>query len=130
MIAPEKIVDPPQGWFLYDGSCGICRNMVLRREATLRKAGFGIAPLQAGWVGQRLRMSAEELVQDVRLLLPDGTHLQGADVYRRTMKQIWWAYPLYLLSNLPLLHALFNRAYRAFASHRHIISRLCRLPSP
>ncbi len=127
-ITTEKSADPPRGWILYDGSCGICGSLVHSWEAALRRAGFAIAPLQADWVGRRLRMSEAELVQDIRLLLPDGTLRKGADVYRSAMKQIWWAYPLYLFSILPVARTLFNWVYRTFAAHRHEFSRTCRLP--
>ncbi len=129
MIATGQIADPPRGWLLYDASCGICGSLVLRWETILRKAGYGIAPLQADWVSRLFHMREAELVQDVRLLLPDGTRLQGADVYRSAMRHIWWAYPLYLLSVLPVARTLFNWAYRTFASHRHSLSRSCSLPS-
>jgi predicted DCC family thiol-disulfide oxidoreductase YuxK len=44
------------------------------------------------------------------------------------MRRIWWAYPIYLLSMLPLLRYLFDGAYRAFADNRYHFSRSCELP--
>ena len=117
-----------RGWVLYDGSCGFCRRWVPYWEETLRKRGFAIAPLQAPWVAAQLRLPAEELLQDLRLLLPDGNRVAGADVYRYLMRRIWWAYPLYLLSISPLLRVVFDWSYRNFALHRHAISRTCGLP--
>ena len=94
----------------------------------MRRRGFGIAPLQAEWVRRKLEVDAKELTEDLRLLLPDGRQVQGADVYRRAMKRIWWAYPFYLISVMPLLRCVFDQAYRTFAKHRHQVSHLCRLP--
>ena len=119
---------PPAGWILYDDSCGVCRRWIHFWEGTLRRRGFDIAPLQAAWVAEKLRLDHLRLTEDLRLLLPDGRDVQGADVYRVAMKRIWWAYPLYLLSVTPHLNVVFDRAYRTFASHRHEISRLCSLP--
>ncbi len=116
------------GWVLYDDSCGFCRRWVPFWEETLRRRGFAIAPLQAPWVADQLRLPAAELVQDLRLLLPDGNRVAGADVYRYMMRRIWWAYPFYLLSIAPLLRVVFDWSYRNFALHRHAFSRTCGLP--
>lgn len=115
----------PEGWVLYDGSCGICRYWIQSREKLLRRHGFAIAPLQAGWVAERLHLQEDNLPQDVRLLLADGRHMQGPDVYRYLMKRVVWAYPLYLLSVAPIFRTAFDRVYRTFAAHRHQVSRAC-----
>jgi len=119
---------PPAGWVLYDDSCGVCRRWIPFWEGTLHRRGFDIAPLQAEWVAGKLQIDPLRLTEDLRLLLPDGRLIQGADVYRFAMKRIWWAYPLYLCSVMPLLKDVFNWGYRTFAKHRHQVSRLCRLP--
>jgi predicted DCC family thiol-disulfide oxidoreductase YuxK len=125
-----RVLDPlrTRGWILYDDSCGFCRRWVPFWEGTLRRRGFDIAPLQAEWVAEKLKTDGTGLTEDLRLLLSDGRHVQGADVYRFAMKCIWWAYPLYLFSVTPLLRPLFDRGYRTFAKHRHQVSRFCRLP--
>jgi predicted DCC family thiol-disulfide oxidoreductase YuxK len=74
-------------------------------------------------------MAPEELAKDVRLLLIDGRHLRGADVYRHVMRRIWWATPLYVIASLPILRNLFDAAYRVFADNRYWISRTCHLPA-
>ena len=96
-------------------------------ESTLRKQGFGIAPLQSAWVQERL--GEGDVLQDLRLLLEDGRDIRGSDVYRYAMRQIWWAYPLSILASMPLLRRIFDWGYRTFAENRHRISRACRLPS-
>ena len=72
----------PKGWILYDESCGVCRRWVPFWEGALQRRGFAIAPLQADWVRARLQLSEAELLQDLRLLLADGSQVRGADVYR------------------------------------------------
>ena len=118
----------PAGWILYDDSCGICRRWVPFWENTLRKRGFEIAPLQAGWVKEKLRLSDAESLQDLRLLLADGKLISGADAYRYAMRRIWWAYPIFLFSIVPLGRKVFDWSYRKFAAHRHQISQACKLP--
>jgi predicted DCC family thiol-disulfide oxidoreductase YuxK len=119
----HKSPPAPRGWILYDDACGFCRRWVLFWAGTLRRRGFEIAPLQADWVREKLKLNEAELLRDVRLLLPDGGLIQGADVYRFAMKRIWWAYPLYLLSVAPLFKTLFDWAYRSVANHRHCTAR-------
>jgi len=119
---------PIVGWGLYDDSCGFCRRWVPFWAATLSKRGFMIAPLQSEWVVKRLTSPEDDLLSDLRLLLADGTDVRGADVYRHAMRRIWWAYPFYVLSIMPLLRRLFDWAYRTFADSRYHVSRACRLP--
>ena len=119
---------PPAGWVLYDDSCRFCRQWVPYWAETLGKRGFSIAPLQSAWVQERLNAPGDELLDDLRLLLPDGRQVRGADVYRYVMRRIWWTYPLYLLSVTPLLSRVFDRAYRHFAVNRYRFSRACGLP--
>jgi predicted DCC family thiol-disulfide oxidoreductase YuxK len=118
----------PAGWILYDDSCGICRRWVPFWETTLRKRGFAIAPLQADWVKEKLFLDEAARLQDLRLLLPDGKLISGAETYRYAMKRIWWAYPIYLLSIAPFGRKIFDWSYRRFAANRHQLSQLCQLP--
>jgi predicted DCC family thiol-disulfide oxidoreductase YuxK len=117
----------PNGWILYDESCGVCRRWVPFWENALRKRGFAIASLQTDWVRQKLRLSENELLQDLRLLLANGEQIQGAEVYRHAMKRIWWAYPFYLFSVAPLGKRIFDWGYKKFAAHRYQISRVCKI---
>ena len=117
-----------KGWVLYDGDCGFCSRWVPFWEHTLARRGFRIAPLQADWVAEKFALSQDKLTADLRLLLAGGETRAGAAVYRYLMRRIWWATPLYLLSQLPILRNLFDAAYRAFADNRYWISRTCHLP--
>ena len=118
----------PIGWILYDETCGICQRWVPFWEAPLRRRGMDVAPLQADWVRERLQMDDAELMKEIRLLLADGSHLAGGDVYRFAMRRIWWAWPLYLFSITPGLRRIFDWGYRTFAAHRYKVSNACRLP--
>jgi len=115
------------GWVLYDETCGFCRNWVPFWKTTLKKRGFEIAPLQSGWVQEELKLSPAELNEDLRLLLPDGKQIQGADVYRYVMRRIGWAFPIYLISVTPVFRKIFNWGYRTFAQRRFKFSRACGL---
>ena len=69
----------PAGWILYDDTCGICRRWVPFWENTLQRRGFEIAPLQADWVREKIPPGESALLQDLRLLLANGTLISGAD---------------------------------------------------
>jgi predicted DCC family thiol-disulfide oxidoreductase YuxK len=113
------------GWVLYDDSCGFCRRWIPFWESTLRKRGFDIAPLQADWVRERLKLNEMELVRDLRLLLADGSQISGADVYRYAMRRVWWAWPMYLFAVTPGFRKLFDWGYRTFAVNRFRVSSAC-----
>ena len=123
--APEDM----RGWILYDGSCGFCSKWVPFWSTTLARQGLGFAPLQADWVRDRINMSEEELLSDLRLLLDTGEVISGPDVYRHVMRHAWWLTPLYLLSIIPGISHLFDWCYRTFANHRYEVSAACRLPA-
>jgi predicted DCC family thiol-disulfide oxidoreductase YuxK len=93
MSLAENAPAAPKGWILYDDSCGVCRRWIPFWEGALRKRGFDVAPLQAEWVVEKLRLTEDELLSDLRLLLADGSQIRGADVYRYAMRRIWWTYP-------------------------------------
>jgi len=118
---------PPRGWILYDDSCGVCRRWVALFANTLRRHGFGLAPLQAAWVRDELALEPDRLLDDLRLLLADGRQLAGADVYRHVMRCIGWAWPLYLFSITPGLRRVFDGSYRTFAANRHRVAGACGL---
>lgn len=121
---PTKIT---AGWILYDGSCGFCRRWIPFWENALRRRGFEIAALQEEWVIAKLKLPPDKLLDDLRLLLVDGSHIAGADVYRYAMRRIWWALPLYVFSILPVGRQLFDFAYRTFARNRYRVSDTCGL---
>ena len=121
-------MEPVRGWVLYDDTCGFCRRWIPFWGPTLRRRGFADATLQAPWVQQVLGLAPEDLLRDLLMLLPDGTLVRGANVYRYVMRRVWWAYPLYLLSIAPGLRHVFDWGYRTFAQNRYRFSAACSLP--
>jgi len=115
------------GWILYDNSCGICRRWVPFWEKTLQRRGFAICPLQADWVREKTNMDESELKQDLRLLLPNGELISGANTYRYAMRRIWWARPIYWFSIAPGGRKIFDHCYRRFADNRLQLSNACGL---
>ena len=66
-------------------------------------------------------------MQDLRLLLPDGKLISGADTYRYAMRRIWWTRPAYWFSITPGGRQVFDYGYRRFADNRLKLSKACGL---
>jgi predicted DCC family thiol-disulfide oxidoreductase YuxK len=126
-MKPQAPSPQPLGWILYDDSCGFCRRWVPFWERALQRRGFAIASLQTDWVRAKLQLSEAELLDDLRLLLADGSQIRGADVYRFATRRIWWAWPVYLFSITPGLRSVFDWGYRTFATNRFRVSAACGL---
>ena len=125
-----KQTTAPRGTVLYDGACGFCRWWIPFWAPALSKRGFEVAELQEAWVRRALNDDKSELLVDLRLLLPDGRQIRGADVYRYVTRRIWWAYPVYLASIAPLASGIFDASYRGFARIRYRFSSACGLKDP
>src|SRR6266540_6405092 len=120
-------MNKPLGWVLYDGACGFCSWWIPFWKKTINKTGYDIAPLQAEWVREKLRLSSEYLNKDILLLLNDGKIVAGADAYIFGMKKVWWSSPAGFLLGLPGFHWLTWQFYKIFNRNRLFVSRVCRL---
>ena len=102
---------------LYDASCPFCRKNV-RRLVRLTGNRVDAAP-------------AKEVLGDnaapgeIKLLLPDGQLLGGADAILTALAQrpIWR--PLATIGRLPVIRLLPNAAYRWVAKRRHKLGQAC-----
>jgi predicted DCC family thiol-disulfide oxidoreductase YuxK len=115
------------GVVLYDGGCGFCSRWTLFWKSTLLRHGFTIARLQEPWVAEQLHRNIDELLNDIRLLTPDGQLISGEDVYLYVARKIWWAWPFYAIFSLPGFNRLMHAGYRWFARNRHRVSATCGL---
>ena len=117
----------PTGWVLYDGTCGVCTTGASWWSPTFARLGLATAALQEPWVAARTRLSADELLRDITILLADGTLVRGADAYRWVLRRRWWGLPLWLIAAVPPTRWLFDLAYRLLAANRQRVSAVCRL---
>ena len=121
----SEILQTNRGWVLFDGACSFCTRWAAFWSGALKRRGFEIAPLQAPEFAGRLGLRSDELLADLRLLLPGGRLLSGAEVYLYLARRIWWAWPFWALFGLPGFHALLRTGYRWFAENRYCVSGAC-----
>ncbi len=118
-----EITEPPEaasfrGWIFYDDSCGFCRNLALWFENFFAARGFHFEPLQREWVQQRLNLTEEQALEEMRVLTSTGEVFGGADAVILLARQVWWAAPLAWLARFASGHAILHRFYRWVAAHR------------
>lgn len=109
----------PEITFLYDGDCPLCA----REVAMLRRLDRGRGKLDfddiaaPGFDAARYDAAQEDLMARVHGVLPDGTLVEGVEVFRRAYAAVglgWLMAP----TRWPLVRPLADAAYRWFARNR------------
>src|SRR5262249_33991507 len=93
--------------------------------SALSRQGFELAPLQARWVAAALRIEPEHLLDEMRLLLPDGRVLGGAEALVAMARRFWWGRLLAPITRVPGVMQVLRRLYRPAASRRHCSTAAC-----
>lgn len=119
---------PCQGWILYDGQCGFCSRWVHLWQRALESRGFAIRDLQSAFADGTLPLAQENLLDDIRVLTPDGELESGADAYLYVARRLWWALPFYVIFSAPGFNWILWHCYKWFNRNRYRISRQCQLP--
>jgi predicted DCC family thiol-disulfide oxidoreductase YuxK len=104
---------------LYDGECPLC----VREISMLRRLDRGRGRLDCediaapGFDAARYGRTQHELMARIHGVLPDGTVIEGVEVFRRAYAAVglgWLVAP----TRWPLLRPLADAAYRWFARNR------------
>ena len=106
------------GWVFYDGHCSMCSRWAGRFTNVLLRRRFLTAPLQRGWVQERLNIDSNEALTEMRIVTAQGTVLGGAAAVVYLAGRIWWARPLAVIAKLPGVMGMLGRAYRFIAQRR------------
>ena len=94
-------INRERGTVYYDASCSLCTDLARRFGPLLMRHGFRLAPLQTPGLQERLRIPAETLLDEMRLVTSSGQVLGGADAILHIARYLWWARPLRLVAWLP-----------------------------
>ena len=108
-----------RGWIFYDADCRSCSDLALRFSGVFARRGFKFEPLQESWVQQALGLSEAEALEEMRVLMRDGTALAGADAIVYLAQHVWWMAPLSWSAHIPGVRPLLRRGYRSIAANRH-----------
>jgi predicted DCC family thiol-disulfide oxidoreductase YuxK len=109
----------------FDGDCPLCRReiaMLRRRDRAQRIRFTDIAA--AGFDARALGTDQATLMGRIHGRLPDGTWIDGVEVFRRLYAAVGLGW-LVSLSRLPVLSRLAERAYDLFARHRLRLTGRC-----
>jgi predicted DCC family thiol-disulfide oxidoreductase YuxK len=127
-VIPEHTDEAAPGWVFYDSDCPLCTRTLKRFAPMLRRHHFNFAPLQAAWVQKRLGLKPGEPLVEMKLLVEDEAIYGGVDALAQMARRIWWAWPLFALTRIPLTAILWRGMYQRIAANRNCIGGACQLP--
>lgn len=109
----------------YDGDCPLCMREIrmlqrLDRRQRIHFVDIAARDFDAAAVG----VSWHALMDRIHGRLPDGTLIQGVEVFRRLYAAVGFG-PLVALTRLPGLAQLLDLAYHTFAKHRLRLTGRC-----
>ena len=85
----------------YDADCRFCVSAARRFERVLGRRRLELVPLQTPGAAATLGVPDDLLLDEMRLRLQDGAVFGGATAVAEIARRIWWAWPLWALSQLP-----------------------------
>ena len=109
----------PEFTLLYDGDCPLCsREVAMLRRRDRGRGRLGLVDIAAqDFDAARYGRSQESLMARIHGVLPDGTVVEGMEVFRRAYAAVGLGWVL-APSRWPLLGRGFDAAYRWFARNR------------
>lgn len=119
----------PRGQIFYDASCGLCRSAYERYGPMTERRGFSWIPLQEPRARTVLNLEGDEMPGEIKLLTRTGRLLGGVEAILYVAKHVWWAWPLWLLGQFPIIRPTMDLWYRWIAKHRHELSTACGIES-
>ena len=109
----------------FDGACPLCTkevNFVRRLDRRSRVAFADIAA--PGFDAAATGRTHDELMARIHAQLPDGTLVEGIEVFRRMYAAVGLG-PLVALTRIPGISHLLDAGYRWFASNRLRLTGRC-----
>ena len=113
------------GWICYDADCRACRGIAGRFAPLLCNYGYLFEPIQAPWVRRRLGLRPGEPPSEMAFLAGGGRAFGGAEAVSEIARGIWWAWPLWLASRVPVVARMLGAVYGWFSARRHCLGGEC-----
>ena len=110
----------------YDGACPLCMREVrwLRRRDKRKRIRF-VDIAAPGFDAREAGVSREALMDRIHGRLPDGTIIEGVEVFRRLYTFVGFPF-LSRVSRLPGISGMLDLAYGWFARNRLRLTGRCR----
>jgi predicted DCC family thiol-disulfide oxidoreductase YuxK len=109
----------------YDGACPLCTREIqmLQRRNTRQRIRF-VDIAAESFDASRIGLPWETLMDRIHGRLPDGTLVEGVEVFRRLYAAVGFG-PLVALTRLPGVTQLLDVAYHTFAKNRLRLTGRC-----
>lgn len=124
-VDADRASDPgdARAIIVYDGHCAFCKRQVERIRKQDRYGRFEYVAWQSTQMNERFaRLVEGELGSGIRLILPDGRILIGADAVHGIAQRLDGWRRLAWLYRVPLAHSLCRALYRWIAANRYRIA--------
>lgn len=109
----------------YDGACPLCMREIRMLQGLDRRQRIRFVDIAAeGFDAASVGLSWEALMERIHGRLPDGTRVEGVEVFRRLYAAVGFG-PVVALTRLPGIRQLLDVAYRAFARNRLRLTGRC-----
>lgn len=109
----------------YDGACPLCVREVRMLHRRDRRGRIRFVDIAADdFDTASIGLSWDRLMDRIHARLPDGTLVEGVEVFRRLYAAVGFG-PLVALTRLPGVRQLLDVAYAAFAKNRLRLTGRC-----
>lgn len=109
----------------YDGACPLCVREIRMLRGRDRRHRIRFVDIAAeGFDAASAGVTWETLMARIHGRLPDGTWVEGVEVFRRLYTAVGFG-PLVALTRLPGITQLLDLAYHAFAENRLRLTGRC-----
>jgi predicted DCC family thiol-disulfide oxidoreductase YuxK len=109
----------------YDGHCPLCMREIRMLRRLDRRERIRFVDIAAeGFDTAAVGVTWEALMERIHGRLPDGTLVEGVEVFRRLYTAVGLS-PLVALTRLPGVAGLLDLAYRLFAKNRLRLTGRC-----
>ena len=115
----------PEVEVFYDGECPLCAREVRMLRKLDRRGRIGFIDIAApDFDPAPLGVDRATLMDRIHGRLPDGTLIEGVEVFRRLYAAVGFG-PLVAVTRVPGISSMFEAAYRLFAKHRLRLTGRC-----
>lgn len=122
MQSPSRLYDVE---VFYDGACPLCAREIRMLRRLDRRQRIRFVDIAAdGFDANSVGLTWATLMDRIYGRLPDGTVVEGVEVFRRLYAAVGFG-PVVALTRLPGIALLLDLAYHAFAKNRLRLTGRC-----